>query len=189
MNSVVSIFEKLGIVERVEEPDGNIVQNQSIEAEESQSKVISIHGDDSVKLNKLSNVQDIYKKAGLGSELTSTVFIIDGFSKALPESLPTAVKRQSVLNLISTSGMNIQAILNDGKKRLKELSVFMQGFSSKADDIIEKNEAEIKGLMQKINDHKKQINDLKKLKQEQNAVVEYETQKIQGIIQFIEDTK
>jgi len=189
MNSVVSIFEKLGMVERIEEQNDKTAQSQNISQEEVQGKVINIREEDSIRLGKLSSVQDIYKKAGLPTQLTNTIFIIDGFAKALPESLPTAVKRQSVLNLISTSGMDIQALLIDGKKRLKELSNFAQNFSNKADDTIAKNEAEIKELMEKINDHKRQIEELKNLKQEQRAVVDFESQKIKGIIEFIEETK
>jgi len=182
-----SIFEKLGIIEKAEEKNeqSTEVEREVLEGE-SANQPSDQKQDDILKLNKLLGIQEIYKKAGMISEGTSTVFIIDNFSKALPDNLPTAVKRQSVLNLISTSGMSIDNITKDGKGRLQELNVFLQAFSSKTDEAILKNETEIKKLTQKINDYKKVINDRKKLKQEQKAVIEYETQKIQSIILFIE---
>lgn len=199
MNGKKSIFERLGMIERVDQVPGDSEEPVSSESENEIEKPL-FSGDtkndnaknettknDNVRIDRVMNIQEIYRNLNLAPGGINTVFIIDSFSKALPENLPTAVKRQSVLNLISTSGMNVEDIIKDGKSRLAGLDNFLQSYVDKTDEVIAKNEAEIKLLEQKINEHKKYISEKKKLKQEQKALVEYESQRIQNIVQFIQE--
>lgn len=190
MSGKKSIFERLGMIEKIEENTDQEVKTDSPDNEKSQEVLVSEEKpNDAPNINKLMSIQEVYRKSGLVNNGINTIFIVDSFAKALPDNLPTAVKRQSVLNLISTSGMDVNDVLKDGKKRLMELGAFAQIFTEKTDEAITKNDNEIKKLTQKINEHKKCINDRKKLKQEQVSVIEYETQKIRNIIQFIEETQ
>lgn len=183
MNNKKTILEKLKIVERVEDKAqyDRASEKQRAEAENREPA-------EDFKVNKLLSIVEIYNKTGLDVDGTGTVFIIDNFYKALPENLPAEVKRQSVLNLISASSMKLDEILADGRERLGALGNFIQNFSCKTDEIISKNENEIKVLSEKINEHKRVIAERKKLKQEQTSIVQYETQKIQNIIQSVNNT-
>ena len=186
-----SLLEKFGMIEITHEQPHQ--PEQTIESEfitESPGVInfpVSSKQDDSIKINKLLSIHEIYKKTGLSCGGNNTIYLIDSFSKALPEYLPTSVKRQSVLNLLSASGMDSENILKDGKYRLETLTDFLLKASSSADEVIFRSESEIKNLTEKINEYKRSISERKKLKQEQKSVIEYETQKIQNIIHFIEE--
>lgn len=118
--------------------------------------------DDTPITDKPMSIRDIYIKAGQLSDGINTIFIIENFSKALPDNLPSEVKKQSILNLISASGLNLQNILRDGRDKLKLLNVFLHNFNSKTSEVIAKNEAEINRLTEKINQLKKSNADTEK---------------------------
>jgi uncharacterized protein YydD (DUF2326 family) len=69
------------------------------------------------------------------------------------------------------------------------LNAFLNNFSSKTNEVITNNEAEINRLTEKINQLKKANADMKKLMQEQKSIIEFEEERIQGLIDFVGDTK
>lgn len=194
MEAKKSLLERLKLIERVEENpkpvSENVVEPEEVKEEETPKQNVAAYDQQNqFKVDKLLKVEEIYKKFNLESDNKDTIFIIDSFSKALPDYLPQEIKRQSVLNIISSSGMNIVELLKDGSERLSVLKNFENGSSNYTNKLISECEAEIEKLMQAINKCKKNINDRKKLQEEQSANIEYEVQKIQNIIQFINPEK
>lgn len=193
MEAKKSLLERLKLIERVEEnPEPvseNVVEPEEVKEETPKQNVVAYDQQNQFKVDRLLKVEEIYKKFNLESDNKDTIFIIDSFSKALPDYLPQEIKRQSILNIISSSGMNIVELLKDGSERLSVLKNFENGSSNYTNKLISESEAEIEKLMQAINKCKKNINDRKKLQEEQSANIEYEVQKIQNIIQFINPEK
>jgi hypothetical protein len=183
-----TLLEKFRMIEVIEENPVKAIELQFTQKDTEVIKFPSSNKqDDNLKPNKLLSIHEIYKNVGLTCSGNNTIYIVDSFSKALPENLPASVKRQSVINLLCASGIDSENILTDGKYRLQALNDFLQNSLSSADESIFKSESEIKKLTEKINEYKHIINERKKLKQEQKSIIEYETQKIQNTILFIEE--
>lgn len=198
MKDLKSVFEKFGLIEKVEletelksEEANQIVNEVKTQemyevrevAEENMDKPKkSEAGEDNLKLLK---VDEIYKNSNIESEGINSLFIIESFLKALPDYLPVGVKKESVLNILSSSGMKLESLTLDGNNRLKCLKEFSQAFSYEVKDTINKYENEIRKMSEKINDYEKVINEMKKLQEEQSAVIDYETERINNIVHFV----
>lgn len=193
MNSKKALLERLHIIERVDSDTAqdnqapkNIIDHPDVKTTTLTSNNLL---DDAPITDRPMGIRDIYIKAGQLSDGINTIFIIENFSKALPDNLPSEVKKQSILNLISASGLNMQNILRDGRDKLKLLNVFLHNFNSKTSEIISKNEAEINRLTEKINQLKKSNADTGKLMQEQKSIIEFESERIQSLIDFVDGAK
>lgn len=135
------------------------------------------------------DINSIYSKFGPSSSSTNTVYIVESFMKALPDNLPSDIKLQSVLSIISASKMDVDQLMDDGNSRLEVLQKFFSNFTANNTHIIEENEQEIAILTEKINRHKELIAERRKLQEEQKSVVEFEIQKIENIINFVQNKK
>ena len=141
--------------------------------------------DEHLELDKLLKIDQIYKKFDLADELKNNVHIVDRFLKALPENLPTDVKRHSVHNIIMASGMNLNTLMEDGNRRLNLLDAILDHYTRHTVSIIEENEASVARLQEQIRHHQAMIDRRKKLQEEQKQILQYEIQKIEAIIEFV----
>lgn len=191
MSEKKTLLERLRIVEKIDNnaSDDTIVPQPIKEVPDVKTSVLTTNNilDDTPITDKPMSIREIYIKSGQLSDGINTIFIIENYTKALPEYLPTDIKKQSVLNLISASGLNLQNILRDGKEKLRILNIFQHNFENKTSEAITKDEAEIKLLESKIAQLRKEIERNTNLMQEQKSIVDFETQRIQNIIDFVGD--
>lgn len=138
-----------------------------------------------VRKKKMMKIEEIYSNYLIGTEGVNSLSIVESFQKALPDYLPTDVKRQSVLNIIASSNVKIESLVKDGNDKLKCLNDFSQLFSDEAKELISGFEDEINKLNEKINSYKTAINNMRKLQTEQDLTLKYEIEKISNILQFI----
>lgn len=190
MSEKKTLLERLKIVERVDNDvtDDTIVPEPLTDIPDVKTTVMTSNNilDDTPIIDRPLSIREIYIKSGQLSDGITTIFIIENFLKALPEYLPTDIKRNSILNLITASGLNLQNILRDGKEKVKLLNMFQQNFDSKTSEAISKDETEIKSLESKIQKLKDDIEKNTKLMQEQKSIVDFETQRIENILNFVE---
>jgi hypothetical protein len=132
-------------------------------------------------------IKTIFEKFGLETKETNTVYLIENFMKALPNNLPTDIKRQSIINLISASQLDIICLLKDGNRRLDVLNNYIDDFSGNVAETIVSNEKQIRKLNERIAYHNRIIEDKQRMRDAQKAEVEFEIQKISNIIDFIEN--
>ncbi|WP_326908566.1 hypothetical protein [Sedimentibacter sp. MB31-C6] len=201
-----SILEKFGLVEKVDDiVDEEIVNdaekklNTELDKVTTKSKVESkeeinfiSESDDpiaKVKNKKLLQIEEIYKNYDIDSQGINSLSIVESFQKALPDYLPAEVKRQSILNIIISSNVKVENLVKDGNDKLKCLNEFSQLFTNDSTDMITKFENEIEILNKKINNYKIAIENMKNLHNEQNFMVKYEIDKINNIMQFLNNDK
>lgn len=186
-NAITSTNE----TEAIEENTDENVKVDNVEAENTQvnANIQSNAGNTENLYHEKQDISDIYGKFGPSTDNTNTIYIIDSYLKALPDNLPSDIKLQSVLSIISASKMDIEQLLDDGSKRLEVLSQFFKNFMDTSDKIIDENEQEIQILTEKINQHKSIIDRRKRLQEEQKSIVEFEVQKIENIINFVKNKK
>lgn len=197
-----SILEKLGLIEKIENEDNEIEQvveniEQVIPAETEKPqftnliKKVEVQSDESddpvaiVRKKKLLKIEDIYKNYDISSDGINSLSIVESFQKALPDYLPSDVKRQSILNIIVSSNVKVESLVKDGNDKLNCLKDFSRSFTNESVDVISNFENEIKSLNEKINNFKTAIDNMKKLQTEQDFTVKYEIDKINNMLQFI----
>lgn len=202
-----SILEKLGLIEKneteenknelsVEKAEVNIPAEpekpkfdnymKNAEVKEEVKKEVKI--DDPVEMvrkKKLLKIGDIYQNYDISSDGINSLSIVESFQKALPDYLPTDVKRQSILNIISSSNVKVENLVKDGNDKLNCLKDFSQSFTNESNAVINNFDAEIKKLNERINSFKTAIDNMKNLQTEQDFTVKYEIDKINNILQFI----
>lgn len=210
-----SILEKLGLVEKIEEvnqsdenvPTVETAEQKPVEKEkpqfteymkkydaekEKEEVVHEVKQADgyedpvaAVRKKKLLKIEEIYKNYDISTEGINSLSIVESFQKALPDYLPTDVKRQSILNIISSSNVKVENLVNDGNDKLRCLNDFSRLFSDESREVISGFEDEISKLNEKIKGYRTAIENMQKLQTEQEFTLKYEIEKISNILQFI----
>ncbi len=130
-------------------------------------------------------VDEIYGRLQLDYDKRKTIFIVNEFISALPDSLPTDVKRKSVKDIIVVSGIDINNLMNDASKRLDALNTALESQLNKTEEIVANNNLAIAELENQITEIRKEITERKKMQEDQKSAIEYENQRITNIVQFI----
>ncbi len=138
-----------------------------------------------VRDNTLMSIDSIYSHKELAKEIKETVFMIERYSKTLPENLPIDVKRQSVLNILKATSLDVNELIDDAYSRIDVLNEVMDDIALTADDLKDDNEQEIIELEEKIKALKMDIQKRKQYQKTQNTMIGYEIQRIVNIIEFI----
>ncbi len=189
------LLERLGLVEPILKQDDNdelspFETELSITFDPKPAIGVENHKtldrEDRVVCEKLS-IKEVFSKFGLESSQTNTIYLIESFIKALPANLPADVKRQSIINIISASQLDVASLIKDGSKRVEVLKKYSQDFSNSIDEIIDSNQKQIHKLNERIAHHNKIINENQSVKEDQKAAIEFEIQKLSNIIEFIEN--
>lgn len=191
------LLERLGLIEPVTKSDDDADQLDFMDTDvaiTSEVRIVNENNDtndnqDRVEKNTVEKlpIKDVYRKSGLEAKETNTVYLIESFLKALPANLPSDVKRQSIINLISASHIDIILLLKDGNRRLEVLNKYFEDFSNNVSELVSSNEKQIRKLNERIAYHNRIIEEKKKMKEDLKSEIEYEVQKISGIIEFIEN--
>ncbi|KPU46256.1 hypothetical protein OXPF_01750 [Oxobacter pfennigii] len=205
MKEKKSLLEKFGLVEKVEVQDTpdikeedqelmaavekmKLVKEQQSTARTtviSQSQGENEDPTNAMKSKKLYRAEDIYKSYNIKTQGINSLFIIESFLKALPDYLPIDVKRESMLNIVMSSGVSVESLMADGNDKLRCMKEFSESFTRDTNDTVLSCENEIRKLNEKISNYKKAIDAMKKLQEEQGAIVRYETERINNILHFM----
>ncbi len=204
MSKFMSILEKMRVVEKVN-GEAPVVEETAVKngldeimpidnmetQKESTIKAYKTNGrsengvmQDKSKYENNKSINEIYAYYDLDNSNINTIFMLGNFINALPENLPYVVKRSSVTSIINASNANLNALLNDGEKRLKVLEQFSNDYTAAINEIISKNKEEIKKLKNMIEYYEAEINIKENTLEEQNNIIKYENQKINAIISF-----
>lgn len=189
-----NIFEKLGLVEPVEEAADFSELDDFIPMDEEDEQVQKIEEKldvliESYERDKLMTVEDVYRKASLNKNVKETVFMVDVLMKALPENLPSDIKRESVTNIMKVSEMKIEDLLNDAYQRIDALNNVLEQTVQVTEQVNAKNEGTIRELEKRIDELRRDIQGRLKFQESQNSALEYEIQKVINIVEFIKGKK
>lgn len=139
--------------------------------------------------NKLMTVDDIYRSSRMETDTKRTIFMADVLKTTLPENLPADMKRESVLNIMKVSNINMDDLLNDAYKRIDALNKVLEDTAQTTEEIVQKNESSIRELEARIQELKDMVSARQQFNEEQNSLIEYEIQRVIGIVDFIKPKK
>jgi len=148
------------------------------------SREESNSGYEKISYDKNKSIEEIYEAYELTNSNINTIFMLGNFINALPENLPYAVRKSSVMSIINASNININILMADGERRLKALNEFANDYNNAVNNIIYKHKEEIKKLKQMINYYEEEIMTKQKMLEEQNNIIKYEIQRISNIMNF-----
>jgi hypothetical protein len=109
----------------------------------------------------------------------------DVFLKALPENLPLDVKKESLLNIMNVSNIPVDSLLSDAYQRIDALNTVLENTVQTTQSVLESNEASIRELERRIQELRNVIEERRKFEEDQNTLIEYEVQRIIGIVDYI----
>ncbi|MFW6008232.1 MAG: hypothetical protein ACOCP8_03105 [archaeon] len=147
-----SIFQKLGMVKENENINYGNDELENLTWDDDTLEDTYIPED--MNVEGLVEIEEVYEKYNLIDQ-TKSIFKVDEFSKTLPDSLPTDVKRQSVMGILQASGLVVTDLLDDSNERIDALKGVLLAFSGETDDIINSNNEEITKLETKIDELKR----------------------------------
>lgn len=160
------------------------LEETSLEIEDKLNVLIGAY-----EKNKLLSIDDIYRNSRLTSESKKSIFIADVFLKTLPENLPMDIKRNSLLNILNVSSINIEELLTDAFQRIDSLNTVLENTVNTTEDLVKKNEMSIRELENRIEELRHITDVRRKFQEDQNTLIEYEIQRIINIVDFIKPKK
>jgi len=196
MSEKKSLFEKMGLVEKVKEREEKKKVGEDKPMEFKKEEKLNENIEDkldvligSYEKNKFLAIDEIYKNANLQNDMKKTIFMADVYLKALPENLPADIKRESVLNIMEATNISVDELLTDAYKRIDSLNTVVEETNKTSNTIISKNKSTIKDLEVRIKELKALVEERKRFEQDQNTTIEFEVQKIINIVDFIKPKK
>ncbi|WP_315113529.1 hypothetical protein [Clostridium intestinale] len=209
MSKLISVLEKLNVVEKVQqEVSNNDSTNKNIIKKEASPKEASPKEDSKISvstqqetkvftsptphknnfenstIDKSLDISEIYALFGIDSNKTNTIFMLGQFINAIPESLPHDIRKESVMNILTAAKSNFTDLIKDGEIRLNTLNDFTAKFHDTVNSKIDEYNMEISKLKSLISDYEIKIENKKNMLSKQDSTVKYELQKINSIINF-----
>ncbi|MDR1100912.1 MAG: hypothetical protein LBL34_00915 [Clostridiales bacterium] len=140
---------------------------------------------DEFNTEKYNSIGDLYKAYGKTLSGTDTIFVVDAFSKSLPDTLSINLKRQSVLNIMKVSNINVEELVADGLSRIDNINNFLTAFKEKTEQVVNSKEAQISQLEQQISVLKREVKERTRLQEKQEAAIDFEIHKIRAALDFV----
>jgi len=207
MSKIMSMFEKLNLVEKVDEQVNDVLKTDSSEVAKqaevekkledknetvtksyepsNEEKQMNIKVDS--RCNSKMTIKEIYSSFSMENSDINTIFMLGNFINALPDNLPYEVRKQSVMNIIQASKTDFRKLISDGEKRLNILNQFGNEYYNSTSNTIDEYKAEITRLNSLINSYREDIHKKETMLEEQNNIIKYEAEKIGSIINFFEN--
>ena len=144
----MSLFEKLGLIERVEEEPIMCEEDLLLEGIKEEINA-NIEGVSNENL-----VSDIYNANSL-SDVSKSIFKVEELINSLPKEMATDTKRASVLAILTSFGLTSEIVTEDGCSRSNLLAAAL-------DEIVTINNNRIDSCKEEVESHKKAIENLEK---------------------------
>ena len=179
----MSLLEKMGLVERIEpEPPHPRRPTKPIE-EEPEDMSLTLPPMDFSEADEYIDL--IYENAGLPKDSHTSIFRVQEIGRNLPETLPTAQKRDSVLGLLKSFDIEVFDLQMDADDRIQNLQNELMDTQSRIENSIESMSKEIEDAKILISEKQEQINIATTKLDAYVARVKQECEAISALRQFI----
>lgn len=129
-------------------------------------------------------ITDIYNQNEL-SDLSKSIFKVEELINSLPKEMPNETKKATVLSILSSFGLTIEEIVEDGENRSSLIKSALSSITNENNDIIDSNNANIEQKKLEIQDLEKDNADRTIVIKETEDKVEAEIKRIDYLIEFI----
>lgn len=137
-----------------------------------------------IDTSTLCEIEEIYNDASL-TNFEKSIYKVAEIVNALPDSIATETKKESVKKMLGVTGLTIEEIENDANQRLEVLKNAMNKSNDETAALIEESEKLIEEYNAKIAEYHQKIESKKMLQEEQNKIITEEIKVINEIQEFI----
>ncbi|MCL2226356.1 MAG: hypothetical protein FWB97_01820 [Oscillospiraceae bacterium] len=131
------------------------------------------------------DVDELYEALSLQTKRTDTIYLIEEYTKTLPDSLPEESRRDIVGKIVSASGFDYDLLMGDGVLRVKKLKEYAERFAQHTEEYVSARQAELDELDRQILAIRKMIENRRELHKKQFFTIEAEAQRLKEILTFI----
>ena len=171
----MSLFERWGLIERVEEPEYEEVISTEIE-EEVDANVEGVSNE--------NLISDIYNVNSL-SDVSKSIFKVEELINSLPKEMATKTKRDTVLAILASFGLTSEIVAVDGANRVDILRAAFKEMSDTYSEEIARCQEEVENRKKEIEELQKHIAITEQTCKLCNEKITYETERISGLIAFL----
>ena len=136
-------------------------------------------------IEKYLDIVSLYEALSLIAEKTNSIYLVEEYLNALPDTIPHESRREIVNRLVSVSGFDVDSLVRDGVLRVKTLKDYAERFTQYTNEFISGYEAELDDLEQQMMRIRRMIEDRRNLHKKQFFTIETEAQRLKEIITFI----
>lgn len=173
-----SLFEKLGLVETIQDEDLDLVD---LELEEENITDITVSAEN---VSQDNLIEDIYKSNNL-SDMTRSIFKVEQLINSLPKEMPNDTKKATVLTILSSFNLTVDEILRDGKDREDVIKGVFHEIAGANTRAIEDNNFAIEEKKKEIQELEKDNANRKNVIQNTEDKIEVELKRIADLMKFI----
>lgn len=131
-------------------------------------------------------IGDVYNENGL-SDFSKSIFKVEELAATLPTEMPKDTKRQTVMSIMSTVGLDVDTVIADGQLRVQNLSNAETAVVASLDVDIANSENTIESLKEQIEDLQKDISMKKAQISSIKEAALRETDRINALMRFLKE--
>jgi cell division protein FtsL len=177
-----SFFEKMGLVERVDQPDQSSYDYEAVAADFDEPE-ITVNAAEEVTQDLIG---DIYASNYM-SDMSRSVFKVEEVSKSLPDTMPKATKRTAVIGILASFNLTVVDIKADAAQRRNVIQQAATTMMHDHEDVVHNLEAKIEEMRKQIESFEAEIKD----NQDKHAFIrqasEAELQRIDALVDFLSE--
>ena len=129
-------------------------------------------------------VDSIYAENGM-EDCTGTVYKVDEMIQTMPQEMPTATKKVTILGMMNVVGITADEVKADAANRTALLNTVVPEKIRQLNDELSGNNSQIEALKQDIENLQKRNKEILAAMDVNQELLQKETDKISGIVNFI----
>lgn len=176
----MSLLEKMGLVERVDTSPFH-----ACEYDEPACVDVEVSTDN---VSAQNFVSDLYASNDL-SDLSKSIFKIEEIMNTLPSTMPADAKRDTVIGILNSFGIQVGETVHDGMIRKETISIALNEINRQTAHTVNNLELEINELYKQAEEKKAEMQKVKDDYALAEAEAEKEIAKLQELIDFISAEK
>lgn len=130
----------------------------------------------------------LYNENGI-SDTSRSIYRVEDFLAALPETLPEDIRRSTCVNVLKASGFDPLELEDDGNIRSKVLASGKQKLISNNSQRVDSLTADISDLEKQIQDKRTEILSIQQANESITSTIDEETSKIERLMKIIRINK
>lgn len=175
-----SIFEKMGLVEKVEAE--NSYDTDSYEEQEIEEELPEVN---TKNVGYENIVSDIYSENNLMDNIDTSIFKVEEIKATLPTTMTTEAMQNTVFGILGSFKLTPEGLIEDANKRIEILQAARIGLVNENTDVINNCKCEIEELKQAIMDLEKNIAERESHIENVTKSVDNEVKRIDDLCNFL----
>lgn len=164
-------------LEEVNEPEQEMFYDEPCMTEVN----IDVNTDNVTQENLIT---DIYNQNEL-SDLSKSIFKVEELINSLPKEMPNETKRATVLSILSSFGLTVDEVVDDGENRKAIIASALTSIIDENTNVINDNNVDIEQKKLEIQNLEKDNSDRSNVIKDTEDKIELETKRIEELIKFI----